>query len=452
MKYILSVLLVLLFIPSVIFAAVSLPNGGVVITHSNCTQTEYSAVTNSDISRGTTLKNAVAAAVSGDALYLTAGNFDVGTSSITLPTGVSLYGSGIDTTTIISQRIGGSGAILVPGTNSTIGYLTVLGNEGTHQLQLPIGFYQGRDAIPTSFTVEYVKLIAESDGFYLYSTTPFTANIHNSTVESKWDTLTLDSLGSTVNVYDSTFTSVGPYNSAVLGTAAWSRGTGGTLNLYNSTFTASGNVNGSYGIFSNIVNGFVNVYHCTVSGGSYDLGQAGAGTLNIANSNTYTTSTGIITTIPNIVISTPSLPVQTCANPLTTVVTVGGTYNYTITSSSGLNGSIVPASPISLPRGSSQTFAITPNSGYKILDVKVDGASQGPISNYAFSNLMSDHIITATFLEIPKESLIVIPIEPIIVPQIGVITVAEIKKQLISLITQVLMILQNQFAMIVANR
>jgi hypothetical protein len=292
MKYILAVLLFCLIVPSVASASFNFTNGGVAIMHSNCSETDYIAASNSDIARGTVLRQAVAAAVAGDTLYLSANTFDIGNAGITLPTSVSLYGYGIDITIIKSQLAGGlGGAIVVPGTNSTIGYLTVNGNEGTHQLQLPIGFYQGINTIPTSFTVEYVKLVAETDGFYFYSTsTAFTANIFNSTTTTKWDSLALDSSGSTVNVYSSSFNSIGPYSSPVMGTAAVARGGGGTLNLYNSSFTAINN-NSNYGILA-WSPGVVNAYNCTASSPS---------------SPTHTYSD---------VVSAPSLPAETCQNPL----------------------------------------------------------------------------------------------------------------------------------------
>ncbi|MDD5142911.1 hypothetical protein [Methanoregula sp.] len=52
---------------------------------------------------------------------------------------------------------------------------------------------------------------------------------------------------------------------------------------------------------------------------------------------------------------------------------------------------------MSVPVGESRTFTITPNSGYKIEDVLVDGVSQGAISSYTFSNVRADHTIWATF-------------------------------------------------------
>jgi hypothetical protein len=70
---------------------------------------------------------------------------------------------------------------------------------------------------------------------------------------------------------------------------------------------------------------------------------------------------------------------------------------YTITASAGTGGSISPSGSTSVSSGSSQTYTINANSGYKIADVKVDGSSVGASSTYAFSSVTSAHTISVTF-------------------------------------------------------
>ncbi len=70
---------------------------------------------------------------------------------------------------------------------------------------------------------------------------------------------------------------------------------------------------------------------------------------------------------------------------------------YTITPTAGTNGSIFPGTPQTLNYGSSQAFLIQPNTGYHIVDVHVDGVSQGAIGLYAFNNVTANHTITASF-------------------------------------------------------
>lgn len=72
---------------------------------------------------------------------------------------------------------------------------------------------------------------------------------------------------------------------------------------------------------------------------------------------------------------------------------------HTITASAGLNGSVTPSGEIQVNDGDSQTFAIVPNSGYRISDVLVDGGSAGGVSVYTFSNVTASHAISAVFAQ-----------------------------------------------------
>ena len=68
-----------------------------------------------------------------------------------------------------------------------------------------------------------------------------------------------------------------------------------------------------------------------------------------------------------------------------------------ITSSAGTYGRISPSGTVSVPIGSSQTFTISPDSGFVISDVLVDGASMGAIDTYTFSNVATNHTISTAF-------------------------------------------------------
>ena len=74
----------------------------------------------------------------------------------------------------------------------------------------------------------------------------------------------------------------------------------------------------------------------------------------------------------------------------------------TITATSGHGGVISPSSRLSVGYGLSKMFAITPRWGYVIEDVKIDGASVGPVSTYLFTNLIDDHTIGVTFWKSAK--------------------------------------------------
>ena len=68
-----------------------------------------------------------------------------------------------------------------------------------------------------------------------------------------------------------------------------------------------------------------------------------------------------------------------------------------ITATAGDNGRITPTGDVAVPKGESKTFTITPDSGYHIKDVLVDGKSVGAVSTYTFENVMDNHTIHATF-------------------------------------------------------
>jgi hypothetical protein len=78
-------------------------------------------------------------------------------------------------------------------------------------------------------------------------------------------------------------------------------------------------------------------------------------------------------------------------------VTESGQATYTITASAGSGGSISPSGQVSVQSGSGQGFTITPNTGYKIAGVLVDGVSQGTVGSYTFSNVQANHTISASF-------------------------------------------------------
>lgn len=80
-----------------------------------------------------------------------------------------------------------------------------------------------------------------------------------------------------------------------------------------------------------------------------------------------------------------------------------------ITVTQGDNGEISPRGvegEVWVKEDESQTFTITPNQGYHIEDVEVNGKSQGPITEYTFNSVTDDNnTITATFAENPAVTI-----------------------------------------------
>lgn len=83
------------------------------------------------------------------------------------------------------------------------------------------------------------------------------------------------------------------------------------------------------------------------------------------------------------------------------------TYTITPTVDPAEGGSIIPVDneiepdgTVKVTCGSDQTFLMLPEEGYRIKDVVVDDESMGSITEYTFTEVMSDHSIHAEFVEI----------------------------------------------------
>ena len=76
---------------------------------------------------------------------------------------------------------------------------------------------------------------------------------------------------------------------------------------------------------------------------------------------------------------------------------------YTITVTQGANGVIAPGAS-TVNYGGSQNFTITPNTGYSIASLTVDGSPVAVASSYIFSNVTGTHTITATFALTPTST------------------------------------------------
>jgi hypothetical protein len=70
---------------------------------------------------------------------------------------------------------------------------------------------------------------------------------------------------------------------------------------------------------------------------------------------------------------------------------------YTIVATAWLGGTISPSGSISVDCAADESFTITANPGYRILDVLVDDSSIGAVSSYSFENVQDDHTIVASF-------------------------------------------------------
>ena len=82
--------------------------------------------------------------------------------------------------------------------------------------------------------------------------------------------------------------------------------------------------------------------------------------------------------------------------------------SYTITASAGNGGTISNAGSTTVNCGEDITYTITPDEGYMISDVLVDGQSVGSVSSYQFTNVIANHTISATFELIPAGEVVIV--------------------------------------------
>jgi hypothetical protein len=100
----------------------------------------------------------------------------------------------------------------------------------------------------------------------------------------------------------------------------------------------------------------------------------------------------------------------TVAGAGVTITTTDGSYtgtsnsftvNPTISTSAGANGAISPTGTFSVNYGGSQSFTMTPNNGYYVVDVTVNGGSVGAVNSYTFTNVQASYTIYAMFALTP---------------------------------------------------
>ena len=83
---------------------------------------------------------------------------------------------------------------------------------------------------------------------------------------------------------------------------------------------------------------------------------------------------------------------------------------YIIRATASAGGSITPSGDVSVRAGANQTFTITPNRGYAVSDVKIDGRSIGAVRSYTFENISTSHTIEvqfrvrSSFVDVPSGS------------------------------------------------
>jgi len=162
----------------------------------------------------------------------------------------------------------------------------------------------------------------------------------------------------------------------------------GTMTIAGQTFT---------------VNQSTGTYTITASAGAGGtISPSGAVTVNSGASQTFTITPTAGYSVAGVLVDGSSVGAVTSYTftNVTANHTISATFainTFTITASAGAGGAIAPSGATTVNYGGSQTVTITPNSGYSVLNVLVDGSSVGALTSYSFTNVTANHTISATF-------------------------------------------------------
>jgi PKD repeat protein len=167
--------------------------------------------------------------------------------------------------------------------------------------------------------------------------------------------------------------------------------------LLNYTFpavTANHNISATFAINQYTIN--------ATAGPNGAIAPAGITTVDYGGNQSYTITPDTGYQVSDIFID--SVSIGSATNYTFTNIaanhTIAATFainQLTINATAGPNGSIAPSGSTLVDYGGSQSYTITPDTGYHVADIVVDSISQGPVTNYTFTNVTSDHTITAAF-------------------------------------------------------
>jgi hypothetical protein len=293
--------------------------------------------------------------------------------------------------TYIIETSAGVGGSVTPGG-------TVILNEGTSQSFIikPDAGYRISDVL--------------ADGASVGSVTSYSfSNVtSNHTISATFALLTFTLTGSagvggsispsgtlTVNYGSSHTYSISPNTGYQISNVLVDNVAVGTPSVYTfNTITASHTIAVSFSLITNTI---------TASAGTGGtISPQGNVSLNYGSEQTFTISANTGFHVSDVKVDNVSVGAVSSYNfvNVTAGHTISATFTqitYTITGSAGTGGSINPSGNIILNYGSNRTFTISPDFGFKVADVKVDNVSAGAVSTYTFSNITTDHTISATF-------------------------------------------------------
>ena len=79
--------------------------------------------------------------------------------------------------------------------------------------------------------------------------------------------------------------------------------------------------------------------------------------------------------------------------------------SHIITAYVGEGGTVTPAGDCRVRAGDNQKYVMTPNPGYRVQSVRIDGVEIGALSEYVFQNVIRDHNIVVSFERLPQYAI-----------------------------------------------
>ena len=155
----------------------------------------------------------------------------------------------------------------------------------------------------------------------------------------------------------------------------------------------------------------INTYTITASSGANGaVTPAGVTTVNYGATPTYAITPATGYHVADVLVNGTSVGAVTSYTfpSVTGDKTISATFainTYTITASSGANGAVTPVGVTTVNYGATPTYAITPASGYNVVDVLVNSTSVGAVTSYTFPSVTTDKTISATFAQNPRTQI-----------------------------------------------
>ena len=181
-----------------------------------------------------------------------------------------------------------------------------------------------------------------------------------------------------------------------------------TAGLYTVNLTVSNSAGSNTKTASDYINAInpVKIYYITstaclggkiVPNGTVHVPSGGHQTFSVNADSGYSISDVLVDNVSQGKISSYPFTNVIANHTISAAFAISPVTNYTIVATAGTGGSISPSGSVIVPSGGNQSFTISPDQGYKIMSVLVDGENKGVISSYLFTNVTGNHQIYASF-------------------------------------------------------